>query len=369
MSGLPPGAVGMMMRSERDGQFASCARAGDRTPRARRSAGQQSPAVLASSTPPWMFSISCLGAIFPNWPDGASCPEPVHPGHRRSAAEVAHDAKSTPGISSQPMDVRRLGEVILDRSERQRWCRAAMLAGSLPYMWRHKAATAARTDVRPARAEAAATSVLILGEMVDACGFADDIGARIGSRDNVHGHRYYRPGARCGIRRPARIGGALGTWRFDYTSTFADGSFDCVAVLQAVQHADDWRITGQELLRLMKSDRNILLARDHLQPAHEGAGRAWTSTSRPGSRKLSAGVGFDPFAYSYYSADDLVRAFDGLVSRTRHVRLEGHRTVLGHEAVAIPSFRGASDRSRTRHPDACRRDLSFRTTALRRFPE
>ena len=30
----------------------------------------------------------------------------------------------------QPMDVRRLGDVILDRNERQRWCRAATIHDS-----------------------------------------------------------------------------------------------------------------------------------------------------------------------------------------------------------------------------------------------
>ena len=43
MSGLPPGAVGMMMRIGRDGQFASCARADDDS-----SAAAVPPAVLAA---------------------------------------------------------------------------------------------------------------------------------------------------------------------------------------------------------------------------------------------------------------------------------------------------------------------------------
>lgn len=135
---------------------------------------------------------------------------------------------------------------------------------------------------------------------------------RIGSRDNVTVIDITdeaRDAVFAGRRGSA---GALGTWRFDYTGTFADGSFDCVAVLQAVQHADDWRITGQELLRLMKSDRNILLAEITFSPRMKVLAEmdihieTWIE-------KLSAGVGFDPFAYSYYSADDLVRAFEGQV--------------------------------------------------------
>ena len=35
----------------------------------------------------------------------------------------------------QPYDVRRFGEVILDKREQERWCRAVLLGG-LPFMWR-----------------------------------------------------------------------------------------------------------------------------------------------------------------------------------------------------------------------------------------
>ena len=35
----------------------------------------------------------------------------------------------------QPYDVCRFGEVILDRKEQERWCRAVLLGG-LPFMWR-----------------------------------------------------------------------------------------------------------------------------------------------------------------------------------------------------------------------------------------
>jgi hypothetical protein len=40
----------------------------------------------------------------------------------------------------QPRDLRRMGEIVGDRKEQVRWSRAVMLAGALPYMWRHKPA-------------------------------------------------------------------------------------------------------------------------------------------------------------------------------------------------------------------------------------
>jgi len=44
----------------------------------------------------------------------------------------------------QPYDARRFGEVILDKTEQERWCRAVLLGG-LPFMWRK--AEAARNQV------------------------------------------------------------------------------------------------------------------------------------------------------------------------------------------------------------------------------
>ena len=63
-----------------------------------------------------------------------------------------------------------------------------------------------------------------------------------------------------GIERPARRGGQRGTFRYDYTSDIADGTYDVVVNLQAIQHADDWRETGADMLRVMKRGRNIVLA-------------------------------------------------------------------------------------------------------------
>ena len=77
----------------------------------------------------------------------------------------------------QPYDVQRFGDVILDRQEQERWCRAVLLGG-LPFMWR-KAEVARnliydRLELRPG------DKVLIIGECIEPCGFVADMCERIG---------------------------------------------------------------------------------------------------------------------------------------------------------------------------------------------
>ena len=60
--------------------------------------------------------------------------------------------------------------------------------------------------------------------------------------------------------------GKLGTWRYDYTADVPDEYFDCVAVLQGVQHTDDWRESGQELLRIMKPGSSYHAVGNWFQP-------------------------------------------------------------------------------------------------------
>jgi SAM-dependent methyltransferase len=211
----------------------------------------------------------------------------------------------------QPHDVARMGAVIMDPSEQQRWCRAVMLGG-LPFMWRVKAKTVRelaydRLALRPG------DRVLIIGESVASCGFIDDIRERIGPAGEIEiiditdeaRDAYF-------VDRRGR-NGALAAWQFNYTKAFADESFDCVAILQAVQHCDDWRETGAELLRIMKPGRNLVLAEITFSPKMLMVASLdlhieyWIE-------KIFARVGFNATQFSYYSSADLNAAFSGLVA-------------------------------------------------------
>jgi SAM-dependent methyltransferase len=210
----------------------------------------------------------------------------------------------------QPHDAARMGAVIMDPAEQQRWCRAVMLGG-LPYMWRIKAKTVRelaydRLDLRNG------DRVLIIGESVESCGFVDDIRERIGPAGTIDviditdeaRDAYF-------VDRRGR-NGHLAAWQFTYTKDYADESFDCVAVLQAVQHCDDWRETGAELLRIMKPGRNLVLAEITFSPKMLMVASLdlhveyWIE-------KIFSRVGFDATQFSYYSSADLAAAFDGLV--------------------------------------------------------
>ena len=83
----------------------------------------------------------------------------------------------------QPYDVQRFGEVILDRKEQERWCRAVLLGG-LPFMWRK--AEAARNVIYDRLELRPGDKVLIIGECIAPCGFVDDMKQRIGSNGEVH---------------------------------------------------------------------------------------------------------------------------------------------------------------------------------------
>ena len=103
----------------------------------------------------------------------------------------------------QPYDVRRFGEVILDKKEQERWCRAVLLGG-LPFMWR-KAETA-RLEL------GTGDKVLIIGECIEPCGFVDDIRARIGGRGEIKVFDITDEARDSYIARKRGRGGQLATW-------------------------------------------------------------------------------------------------------------------------------------------------------------
>ncbi|RKP57641.1 class I SAM-dependent methyltransferase [Pararobbsia silviterrae] len=224
---------------------------------------------------------------------------------------------STPPVSDNPWDwlgahdIRRFGEVILNPEERYRWCKATLICG-LPYMWIHMAGPFrelmySKLELRRG------DKVLLIGESVETCGFENDIRARIGEEGEITTFdviEQARTTTAAGVKGRS---GRVGSWKYDYSQAFPDEHFDCVAVIQAIQHADDWRECGQDLLRVMKPGRVILLSEIGIG-AHTRRIAEQDLHIEYWMDKLYRGSGRSgPEDVSYYSPAELLEAFDGLV--------------------------------------------------------
>lgn len=209
----------------------------------------------------------------------------------------------------QPYDVRRFGEAILNPEEQARWCRAVMLGG-LPYMW-HKA-SAVRAMIYDRLALRANDKVLLLGECLESCGFVDDVRERIGAKGEIRVVDITDEARDAYIAGKRGSGGQLATWRYNYTADVPDEYFDCVAVLQGVQHSEDWRESGRELLRVMRPGRSIVLAEITFSPELRMKVELDIHIEYV-FEKLFSRIGWDFDQFPYYSPAQLEAAFSGWV--------------------------------------------------------
>ncbi len=210
----------------------------------------------------------------------------------------------------QPFDVQRFGDIILNREEQKRWSLAVLLGG-LTYMW--DKADVVRNLIYDKLELREGDKVLVLGEVIEGCGFADDIRDRIGPKGEIRVADFTDEARDAYIAGRRGSGGQLATWRYNYTSDVADGYFDCVAVLQGVQHADDWHEVGKELLRVMKPGRRIVLAEITYSPEtmmkiHSDMHIEYLY------EKIFSRIGWRMDQFPYYSPKQLQDAFAGLVS-------------------------------------------------------
>jgi hypothetical protein len=211
----------------------------------------------------------------------------------------------------QPYDVRRFGDIITNPEEQTRWCRAVMLGG-LPYMWKLKAEPIRRM-IYERLALRAGDKVLLIGECIEPCGFVDDVRERVGATGEIRVIDITDEARDAYFSGKRGSGGQLATWRFNYTSDVPEAYFDCVACLQGVQHTDDWRETGKELLRTMKGGRSLVLAEIAYSPETRMKIELDMHIQYM-FEKLCARVGFRLEDFPYYSPEALLKAFAGLVN-------------------------------------------------------
>ena len=205
---------------------------------------------------------------------------------------------------------RLLGDVIADPQEQTRWCKA-MVFGTLPYMWREKA-TVVRELAYDKLELAPGHNVLLIGECLQVCGFVDDIRKRIGPAGEIHEVDITNEARGAYLSGKRGRGGLLATWQWQYTQDLPSRHFDAVAVMQATQHTDDWRETGQDLLRVLKPNRPIVVTEITLSPKLKMKAEldihveAWIE-------KIFSRIGWSFDQTPYVSLADLLAAFNGLV--------------------------------------------------------
>jgi SAM-dependent methyltransferase len=230
---------------------------------------------------------------------------------------------------TQPWDVSAQGPAIEDPKDQARWARAILLGG-LPYIWRELASpllTIAYSLLEIKRGD----RILVIGESIEPCGFAADLRAMVGESGEVRMFEILERARQTTLDLEKGRNGRVGTWKWDYTRDVADGTFDTVAVFQAVQHTDDWRESATELLRVMKPGRRIVLAEAALfgAPFWDRVDadvhlRYWVD-KLAWHRKLA------PEETSYYSPEELHRAFDGLVENPENLEWKGIELFWGRK--------------------------------------
>lgn len=215
----------------------------------------------------------------------------------------------SPWEAFQPWDVERFGSEILNREEQERWSRAIFLGG-LTYMWGRaepiRSLIYQRLELRPG------DRVLLLGEAVEPSGFGAEIRDIVGDRGKVEVIDIIEDARRRYFAGEHGRDGQLATWRYEYGSAFEDSSFDCVAVLQGVQHSDDWREAGADLLRIMRPGRRIVLAEIAFGPRFNLRVEADSHVEFL-MTKIFERMGWHYREFPYHGLEELTEAFGGMV--------------------------------------------------------
>jgi Methyltransferase domain len=209
----------------------------------------------------------------------------------------------------QPNDVERFGAVILDPGEQKRWS-SALFLGGLSYMWQRS--TALRDLIFLHLALKPGDRVLLLGEALEGSNFPDDIRTRIGVGELICVD-IIEEARNAMIQRRIGRNGKLGTWEYTYTHGTADGHYDAVFVMQGIGHSDDWKITGRELLRVLKPGGPIMLTEIGFGPQFFAALEMDLHVEYI-FRKIVAGRQRELGDAAYYSIAELQSAFAGMLT-------------------------------------------------------
>jgi SAM-dependent methyltransferase len=209
----------------------------------------------------------------------------------------------------QPVDESRFGKDVFDRKEQERWSRA-MFVGGLPYMWR-RAYIVLNMIIFELLELKEGDKVFLIGEALESCNFVEPLKARVGKTGTVTAVDNQEDCRNAFFGNKRGRGGQRGTFRYEYTKDIPDEAYDVVLNLQAIQHADDWRETGKEFLRIMKPGRRLVMAEIHLgAPQQDWKIRQDLHMEHLIDKIMSRFCG-SILEFPYYSMPDLHEAFAG----------------------------------------------------------
>lgn len=193
----------------------------------------------------------------------------------------------------------------MDRHEQERWS-GALFLGGLPWIWGQ---VPVMRDLIFAQLELRrGDRVFVMGEDAEKSGFIQGIAERIGPAGEVIAIDIQRVARDAYAQRARGSGGQIATWKYEYVRDERDESFDAIAVLQAVQHAEDWDQTAREFVRVLKGGRKIVLAEVAFGPSFAERAKADVHLEYL-LEKIFSRMKWHYSEFPYYSVEELKSAF------------------------------------------------------------
>jgi hypothetical protein len=97
-----------------------------------------------------------------------------------------------------------------------------------------------------------AKRVLLIGESNESCGFVQYLPSRLPPEPEIESIDVIERARNMCFAGETGKNGRLGTWRWDYIDDKPNNYHDAIAVLQGVQHTEDWSETATHLVRVLK---------------------------------------------------------------------------------------------------------------------
>ena len=228
----------------------------------------------------------------------------------------------------QPWDDELFGSEVRDPAKRAIWEQAVAVAGGLPYIWTELARPISEIvygllELRPG------DRVLLIGEGIAPAKWVEDMKEIVGPEGAIDSFEIIRDGRKSIMNKVAGRNGQIGCWRWPYADSADDESYDCVAVLQATQHCDDWEEAARDLLRVMKPGRRIVLAESVLAGSYFMARVNSDVHFRQWFDKMFGAIG--PENVPYYSGEQVREAFGDLVSSPQLLEWRGIEMFWGRK--------------------------------------